>query len=138
MIFLRKLENHGLLSTMFYKKSQFKFDFLYFNKNSLLYPKKDNERKNAQNRKMLWNISKKKVFLTIFRSTSDGAISYSYFFVLFYLMNYKIIMRSIHKLNFKTTGAVNKILETGDFNSSLPGLPWYSKSRLCIELEIYF
>ena len=72
---------------MFYKKIQFKFDFLYFNKNSLLYPKKDNERKNAQNRKMLWNISKKKVFLTIFRSTSDDAISYSYFFVLFYLMN---------------------------------------------------
>ena len=66
---------------------------------------------------------KKKFFLTIFRSTSDDAISYSYFFVLFYLMNYKIIMRSIHKLNLKTTGAVNKILETGDFNSSLPGLP---------------
>ena len=138
MTFLRKLEKYGLLSTIFYKKSQFKFDFLYFNKNSLLYPKKNNERKNARNRKMLWNISKKKFFLTIFQSTSDNAISYSYFFVLFYLVNYKIIMRSIHKLTLKTTGAVNKILETGNFNNSLRGIPWYSNSRLCRELEIYF
>ena len=47
---------------MFYKKSQFKFDFLYFNKNSLLYPKKDNERKNAQNRKIYEIFRKKKFF----------------------------------------------------------------------------
>ena len=49
--------------------------------------------------------------------------SFSYFFVLLYLINYKIIMRSIGMLTLKDTVAVNKILETGDFNSSLPGIP---------------
>ena len=64
--------------------------------------------------------------------------SFSYFFVLFCLINCSIIMRSNCKLTLKSTVAVNKILETGDFNSSFPGIPWYLKSPLCIELEIYF
>ena len=142
--FLRKLEKYGLLSTIFYKKGQF---------NSLLYPKKDNERKNTQNRRLWWNILKKSCFLlfsrvpvmtpSIFKFNKKvirpfQLKSFSYFFVLLYLINYKIIMRSIGMLTLKDTVAVNKILETGDFNSSLPGIPWYSKSPLCIELEIYF
>ena len=74
--FLRKLEKYDLLSTIFYKKGQFKFNFLYFNKN-LLYPTRGKEKwKNAQNRKMLWNILKKSFFLTIFQSTSNEAISF--------------------------------------------------------------
>ena len=64
--------------------------------------------------------------------------SFSYFFVLVGLINYNIIMRSICKLTLKATVAVNKTLETSDFNSSLPGIPWCSKSPLCIELEMYF
>ena len=32
-------------------------------------------------------------------------------------------MRSIGMLTLKDTVAVNKVLETGDFNSSLPGIP---------------
>ena len=32
-------------------------------------------------------------------------------------------MRSTRKLTLKATVAANKILETGDFNSSLPGIP---------------
>ena len=41
-------------------------------------------------------------------------------------------MRSICKLTLKPTVAVNKILEKGDFNNSLPSIPNYFLSRVLL------
>ena len=85
-----------------------------------------------------WRLSRERFKFNKKVMTPFQLKSFSYFFFLFCLINYNIIMRSICKLTLKATVAVNKILETGDFNSSLPGIPWYTKSPLCIELKIYF
>ena len=46
-------ERYGPLSMIFYKEGHFKSNFLYFDKKPLLFQKEKNERKNAQNSKML-------------------------------------------------------------------------------------
>ena len=75
---------------------------------------------------MLQNISKKR-FFTNFKSTRDDAISFgksvkkswrhffwrAFLIYLFYLINSKIMMRSIFKLTLKAIVALNNILETG-------------------------
>ena len=76
--FLRKLEKYGLLSTIFYKIGQFKFNFFYFNKSSLSIT----GRRVKKNEKMLkiekcYKIFWKKVFFwTVYQSTSDEVISF--------------------------------------------------------------
>ena len=114
-------ERYGHLSIIFYKNSI----FYILIKNSLLFRRKKNERKNTQTAKC-YKIFRKSIFLLISRAhvmtssilqnqqkkvmTPFRLTSFSY---LFFLINCKIMMRSICKFNFKATVAVNNILETG-------------------------
>ena len=112
-------EGYGLL--IFYKKGHFKFNFSYFDKNPPPFPTEEKWKKNSQNSKMLSN-SSKKCFYTNFKSASDDVISFeklawrhfvwrAFHIYLFYLINCKIMMRSICKLTLKPTFAVNNVLE---------------------------
>ena len=111
---------YALISIIFYKKGHFKFNFLYFDKKTLSFSqrRKMKEKKTAQNSKMLSNILKKR-FFTNFKSRCDDssknvttALCLTNFSYLFYLINCKIMMRSIYKLTLKATVAVYNILET--------------------------
>ena len=108
------------------KKATLNLIFCILIKKPLLYMNKKLERKNAQNSKMLSNISKKR-FLANFKSPSDDVISFAklakkswrhfvwqtFFIYLFYLIHCNIMMRSIFKLTLKPTVAVNNTLKTG-------------------------
>ena len=114
-------ERYGHLSIIFYKNLIFFISI----KNPLLFPKKKNERKNAQTAKC-YKIFPKSIFLLISRAhvmtssvlqnqqkkvmTPFRLTSFSY---LFFLIICKIMMRSICMLNLKATVSVNNILETG-------------------------
>ena len=114
-------ERYGHLSIIFYKNVIFYISI----KKPFLFPKKKKERKNAQTAKC-YKIFRKSIFLLISRAhvmmssvlqnqqkkvmTPFRLTSFSY---LFFLINCKIMMRSICKLNLKATVSVNKILETG-------------------------
>ena len=124
-------ERYGHLSTIFYKNLIFYISI----KKPLLFPKKKNERKNSKTRKSC-KIFRKSIFLVISRAhvmassvlqnqqkkvmTPFRLTSFSY---LFFLINCKIMMRSICKLNLKATVSVNNIFRDGYFNYSLPSIP---------------
>ena len=106
-------ERYGHLSIIFYKKGHFKFNFLYFDKKPAAFPTEEKWKK-----KMLKNILKKH-FLTNFKGTCDDVISFAklarkvmapfcltsfsclFIYLFIYLINCKIVMRSIFELTWK-------------------------------------